>query len=91
MNFESLYEAWEQFKDMIRRCPQHGYQDWFQIQLFYKGLNAQTRTIMDAVANHTLLSNTGEKAHSFLEEMSTNNYQWPNEWSLAKKATSIHS
>ena len=31
MDFEPLYEAWERFKDMIQRCPQHGYQDWFQI------------------------------------------------------------
>ena len=29
MDFEPLYEAWEQFKDMIRRRPQHGYQEWF--------------------------------------------------------------
>ncbi|KAI3704170.1 hypothetical protein L1987_74385 [Smallanthus sonchifolius] len=25
---ESLYEAWERFKDMLRKCPHHGYQ-WY--------------------------------------------------------------
>ena len=39
MDFEPLYEAWECFKDFLRHCPQHGYQEWFQIQLFYNGLN----------------------------------------------------
>ena len=39
LDFEPLYEAWERFKDLLRRRPQHGYQEWFQIQLFYNGLN----------------------------------------------------
>ena len=90
MDFEPLYEAWEQFKDMIRRCPQHGYQDWFQIQLFYNGLNGQTMTIVDATANGTLLSKTKDKAHRLLEEMSANNYQWSDKWSTAKKVVGIH-
>ena len=62
MDFKPLYKAWEQFKDMIRRYPQHGYQEWFQIQLFYNGLNGQMRTIMDAASSGTLLSKTLEEA-----------------------------
>ena len=76
MDFELLYEAWECFKDLLRHCPHHGYQEWFQIQLFYNGLNGQTRTIMDAAASGTLLSKTIEEAHRLLEEMSANNCQW---------------
>ena len=41
-DFESLYEAWERYKDLIRHCPQHGLLDWLQIQMFYNGLNGQT-------------------------------------------------
>ena len=41
-DFESLYEAWERYKDLIRRCPQHGLPNWLQIQMFYNGLNGQT-------------------------------------------------
>ena len=77
MDFELLYEAWERFKDLLRRCPQHGYQEWFQIQLFYNGLNGQTRTIVDAAASDTLLSKTIEEAFRLLEEISANNYLWP--------------
>ena len=73
---------------MLRCCPQHGYQDWFQIQLFYNGLTGQTRTIVDAAASGTLLSKTTEKAFRLLEEMSTNNCQWPGE--RFKKAAGIH-
>ena len=90
MDSKPLYEAWERFKDMIKRCPQHGYEDWFQIQLFYNGLNGQTRTIIDATASGTLLSKTADEAHRLLEEMSSNNYQWPDEQTMAKKAVGIH-
>ena len=41
-DFEPLYEVWERFKDFLRRCPQHGYEDWQQVQYFYNGLNGQT-------------------------------------------------
>ena len=90
MDFEPLYEAWERFKDLIRRCPQHGYQEWFQIQLFYKGLNGKTQTIVNVAASGSLLSKIAEEAYRLLEEMSANNFQWPSECSLAKKATRVH-
>ena len=88
LDFELLYEAWECFKDLLRRCLQHGYQEWFQIQLFYNGLNGQTRTIVDAAASGTLLSKTTEEAHRLLEEMSANNCQWSGK--QLKKAAGIH-
>ena len=50
LDFEPLYEARERFKDLIMKCHQHEYQDWFQIQLFYTGLNGQTRMIVDVAA-----------------------------------------
>ena len=61
------------FKDMIWSCPQHGYQDWFHIKLFYNGLNGQTRAIVDIAASGTLLSKTIDEAHQLLEEMLANN------------------
>ncbi|XP_073034851.1 uncharacterized protein [Primulina eburnea] len=48
--FEQLYEAWERYKELLRRCPNHGFEDWVQIELFYNGLNGQTRTTVDAAA-----------------------------------------
>ena len=45
MDFEPLYEARKRFKDLIQRCPKCGYQDWFQIQLFYNGLNGETQCL----------------------------------------------
>ena len=75
---------------MSQRCPLHGYQDWFQIQLFYIGLNDQKRKIVDAAAKCILLSKTANEANPLLEKMSTNNCQLPDERSIAKKTAGIH-
>jgi len=32
---ESLYEAWERFKDLLRLCPHHDLQKWMVVQTFY--------------------------------------------------------
>ena len=28
---ETLYEAWERYKELLRRCPHHGIPDWLQV------------------------------------------------------------
>ena len=40
---ESLYEAWERFKDLLRKCPHHGMPKWLISQTFYNGLNASNQ------------------------------------------------
>ena len=32
---ETLYEAWERFKDLLRLCPHRGLQRWMIMQTFY--------------------------------------------------------
>lgn len=58
--------------------------------MFYNGLNGQIRTIVDAVAGGTLMSKTAEGATFLLEEMASNNYQWPTERTMTKKVAGIH-
>ncbi|KAL5577968.1 hypothetical protein UlMin_019667 [Ulmus minor] len=76
---ESLYETWERYKELLRRCPHHGIPFWIQMETFYNGLNAQTRTIVDAASNGALISKTYNEAYALLERMASNNYQWPTE------------
>ncbi|XP_041009418.1 uncharacterized protein LOC121253473 [Juglans microcarpa x Juglans regia] len=64
--------------------------DWLQVQMFYNGLNGQTRTIVDVASGGTLMLKTAEGATYLLEEMASNNYQWPTERTMAKKVTGIH-
>ena len=73
---ESLYDTWERFKELLRRCPHHGLPTWLQVQTFYNGLNHGTRQMIDAAAGGTLNSKTPEAAQDLIEEMAMNNYQW---------------
>jgi len=36
---ESLYDAWERFKEMLRLCPHHGLEKWLIVHTFYNGLS----------------------------------------------------
>ncbi|KAG8478204.1 hypothetical protein CXB51_027988 [Gossypium anomalum] len=75
MDLETLYDAWERYKDLLRRCPHHGLPLWLQVQTFYNGVNPSTRQMIDATASGTINNKTPEGAYKFIEEMSLNNYQ----------------
>ena len=72
---ESLYEAWEQLKDLQRLCPHHGLQKWMVVQMFYNGVTQPVRSMVDAAAGSTLMSETEDEAYNLIEEMALNNYQ----------------
>ncbi|KAL6288360.1 hypothetical protein ACE6H2_005870 [Prunus campanulata] len=57
-----------------------------QVQAFYNGLNNASKTTIDAAAGGALMGKTETEAYNLLEEMASNNYQWPSERSTPKKA-----
>ncbi|KAF7802393.1 uncharacterized protein G2W53_041504 [Senna tora] len=73
---ESLYEAWERFKELLRKCPHHGLTKWLQVQTFYNGLSSEIRTSIDATAGGALMFKPIDAAYTLLETMSSNNHQW---------------
>lgn len=74
---ETLYEAWERFKDLLRKCPMHDFQHWTQMEMFYNGLNAHTRMVVDVSATGTLLDKFYNEAYEILERIANNDYQYP--------------
>ncbi|GJX51836.1 hypothetical protein Tco_0278681 [Tanacetum coccineum] len=43
---ESLFHAWERFKELLMKCPQHYLTDMQEVILFYNGLDVPTRQIL---------------------------------------------
>ncbi|KAA3485016.1 Retrotransposon gag protein [Gossypium australe] len=74
INLETLYDAWERFKDFLKRCPHCGLPLWLHVQTFYNNLNPSTRQLIDAIASETLTNKTLEVAQEFIEEMTLYNY-----------------
>lgn len=72
---ETLYEAWERFKDLLRKCPHHGIPKWMQVEIFCDGLHGSTRVSIDAAAG-AIMAKSFDEAYQLLETMA-NNYQWP--------------
>ena len=64
---ESLYEALERFKELLRRCLHYGILYCIQLEIFYNGLNHSTRLMVDASTNRALLSKSYTEAYEILE------------------------
>lgn len=45
-----LYEAWERYKFMLMRCPNHDFNYFTQIHIFINGLQQQPKLLLDATA-----------------------------------------
>jgi len=45
---ESLSEALERFRDLLRRTPIHGFSEPIQLNMFIDGLRSQTKQLLDA-------------------------------------------
>ncbi|KAG8475171.1 hypothetical protein CXB51_031769 [Gossypium anomalum] len=91
MDLETLYDAWERYKNLLQRCPHHGLPLWLQVQTFYNGLNPSTRQMIDAATGGTINNKTPEEASEFIEEMSLNNYQWQVMRTKPTKTTGVYN
>ena len=87
---ESLYKAWERYKDLQRQRPHHGVPQWLLIQTFYQGLTESMRITIDATTQGSFMSKTLEDAYNLLETMASNNYQCHKERSAPKKVAGMH-
>ncbi|XP_027368226.1 uncharacterized protein LOC113874201 [Abrus precatorius] len=82
---EPLYEAWERYKELLRKCPHHCIPEWMQLETFYNGMTAATKTMIDAAAGGSLSSKTLEEAQQIIEMMASSMYQNMNERQAARR------
>ena len=59
------------------------------MQTFYHGLGAKNRFMVNAAASGALISKTHEVAYELLEELASNNYQWPTERAMPRKTVGV--
>ncbi|GJR12446.1 hypothetical protein Tco_0795098 [Tanacetum coccineum] len=45
---ENLYQAWEEFKELLMKCPQHYLTEMQEVILSYNGLGIPTRQILNS-------------------------------------------
>jgi hypothetical protein len=71
---ETLCEAWERYKSMLRKCPNHGFDELTQIHIFRNGLLQQSKLLLDATASGSLLSLSAADATTIIEKMALSDH-----------------
>ncbi|GJW84244.1 putative reverse transcriptase domain-containing protein [Tanacetum coccineum] len=66
---ETLYQAWERFKELLIKCPQHYLTEMQEVILFYNGLDIPTRHILDSRAIQAQLNNIGREIKKVNEKV----------------------
>ncbi|GKE03721.1 hypothetical protein Tco_1395739 [Tanacetum coccineum] len=64
---ETFSEAWDRFKDLLRKCPHHGFSELHQIDTFYNALTQSDQDFLNAAAGGNLLNRTPRDALTIIE------------------------
>ncbi|XP_075479429.1 uncharacterized protein LOC142520312 [Primulina tabacum] len=78
-------------KFLAKYFPPRNLHNWVQIELFYNGLNGQTRGTLDAAAGGMIFAKSPYQAYDLLEKMTINSYQWPCERWGVKRTTGVYT
>ncbi|XP_068305074.1 uncharacterized protein [Pyrus communis] len=73
---EEFHEAWERFKELIRKCPHSGINSTDQMHIFFRGLNMTTKTLVNASCGGSYKDKNAQEACLLFEKMATDTQQW---------------
>ena len=71
---ESLSEALEQFRSLLRKTPTHGFSEPIQLNIFIDGLRPQSKQILDASAGVKIKLKTLEEAMELINNMAASDH-----------------
>nr|GEV93130.1 reverse transcriptase domain-containing protein [Tanacetum cinerariifolium] len=67
---ESFHEAWDQYKDLLRACPYHGFTELHQLDTFYNALNPADQDSLNSAAGGNLLERRNQDVLKIIEKKS---------------------
>ncbi|XP_006580694.1 uncharacterized protein [Glycine max] len=71
---ESLSEALERFRGLLRKTPTYGFSKPIQLNMFIDGLRPQTKQLLDASAGGKIKLKTPDEATQLIENMSASDH-----------------
>ena len=72
VNDETLFMAWERFKDTYNFFPTQGYDTWRLVSYFYEGLLPKDRQFVQVACGGGFLQKELEDAMDYLDEIAEN-------------------
>ncbi|GKD20542.1 hypothetical protein Tco_1222245 [Tanacetum coccineum] len=79
---ENLYQALEQFKELLMKCPQYYLTEMHEVILFYSGLGIPTRQSLNS--RGVIPSKTTANAKVAIQEMAEYSQKWHNRTSRSR-------
>ena len=76
---ESLYNAWERYKKLLKRCLMHGIDLTTHMDICYHAMNYTSKGIIDATCYEALKRKSVEEANQLIEDLAKSNYRAPSE------------
>jgi len=72
---EAFYKTWERFKTMLRKCPNHGFEDISQLSIFHNGLRSNTKMLLNAAVGGTMIVVDVKQVTKIIDALSSTDYQ----------------
>ena len=73
---ETLYQAWERFKDLLNLCPHHGYESWCIVSYFYEGHTNRECQFVEMMCNGEFLQKDLDEAIEYLNDLAKKVHTW---------------
>jgi hypothetical protein len=70
LEYESISQAWERMKSILKDHPTHGMKLWVIMQSFYMGLNFSSRQLLESSEGGTFIELTLDEATQLLDNIS---------------------
>ena len=74
-----LFNTWERFKRLLKRCPMHGIDLTTKMDIFYHAMNYASKGIIDASCCGAFKRRSVEAARKLIEDLAKCNYKAPSE------------
>ncbi|CAM8979398.1 unnamed protein product [Rhodiola kirilowii] len=79
MDGETLYEAWERYKEYQRLCPHHNLDDLLLFHTFYHGVDGPSRLALDTAAGGAIMDLEPHEGYAVIEKITKNYFTWGSE------------
>ena len=72
---ESLYDAWERYREMLRKFPYEMFSEWVQLDIFYYGLTEKAQISLDHSSGRSIhMRKTIEEAQELIDTVARNQH-----------------
>ncbi|XP_024962481.1 uncharacterized protein LOC112502721 [Cynara cardunculus var. scolymus] len=91
MDDVAVPDAWERYKELLRKCPHHGIPYCIQLETFYNELNLTAKQMLDATSGGAFMASTYNDGYDILVKISNNNGHWADPRALVPhKTAGVH-